>query len=489
MLHIYNSLTRKKEVFRPVEPGQVRMYVCGMTVYDFCHLGHARMLVSFDVIQRWLRASGYKVNYVRNITDIDDKIINKSVETGRTIREITDFYTEAMHADERALNVQKPDFEPRATEHIPTMLDIIQRLKDKGLAYQGSDGDVHYAVRQFAEYGKLSGRSLDELRAGERVAVSEGKRDPLDFVLWKAAKEGEPEECQWPSAYGVGRPGWHIECSAMSYELLGMPLDIHGGGPDLKFPHHENEIAQSEGAFGGQMANYWMHCGPLMVDADKMSKSLGNFKRIRDTISLDASEDAMGQADYQANIREAEMVRFFIVRNHYRSIQNFAPANLNDAQQAIDRLYQCLVNTPPAAQITAIDWTHPLAAQFKKHMDDDFNTAGAVAVLFELANQANRDNDTQASTLLKNLGALLGLFRHDPQEYFRTPSRYRSSAETTEAAVTSLTDAEIEAYIAQRAQAKAAKDFQTADAIRDSLRAQGIELEDKAGGDTQWRRM
>lgn len=487
MLHIYNSLSRKKEVFRPVEEGQVRMYVCGMTVYDFCHLGHARMLVSFDVIQRWLRASGYEVKYVRNITDIDDKIINKAIESDRKISQITDFYTQAMHADERALNVQKPDFEPRATEHVPAMLDIIQRLKEKELAYQGEDGDVHYAVRQFADYGKLSGRSLDELRAGERVAVAEGKRDPLDFVLWKAAKEGEPDECKWPSAYGPGRPGWHIECSAMSYELLGMPLDIHGGGPDLKFPHHENEIAQSEGAFGGQMANYWMHCGPLMVDADKMSKSLGNFKRIRDTIAINDGSDLDSQADYQANIREAEMLRFFIVRNHYRSIQNFAPANLNDAQQAIDRLYQCLANVPPAANAVEIDWEHPLAAQFKKHMNDDFNTAGAVAVLFELANYINREKDKQASALLKNLGALLGILQHEPQVYLRTASRYRISDDAS--AATLLSDAEIEDLIAKRAQAKADKDFQKADEIRDSLRAQGIELEDKAGGETQWRRM
>src|SRR5690625_1881284 len=250
-----------KEHFNPIHAGTVLMYVCGMTVYDYCHLGHARMLVSFDVIQRWLRESGYEVKYVRNITDIDDKIINKALQTGQSIAAITQFYTAAMHADERALNVQKPDFEPRATEHVPAMLDIIRRLQERDLAYQGTDGDVHFAVREVADYGKLSGRSLDDLRAGERVAVAQGKRDPLDFVLWKAAKEDEPDECKWESDYGTGRPGWHIECSAMSYELLGMPLDIHGGGPDLKFPHHENEIAQSEGAFGGQMAHYWMHCG------------------------------------------------------------------------------------------------------------------------------------------------------------------------------------------------------------------------------------
>ena len=486
MLHIYNSLSRKKEVFKPREAGQVRMYVCGMTVYDYCHLGHARMLVSFDVVQRWLRASGYQVQYVRNITDIDDKIINKAQQTGRSVADITRYYTAAMHADEAALNVQKPDFEPRATEHVPAMLEIIKRLQDKGLAYHEPQGDVHYAVRKFPDYGKLSGRSLDELRAGERVAVDQSKRDPLDFVLWKAAKDNEPKECQWPSDFGPGRPGWHIECSAMSHELLGMPLDIHGGGPDLKFPHHENEIAQSEGAFGGTMANYWMHCGPLMVDADKMSKSLGNFKRIRDTVT--AAEGLQnGQAAYQANIREAEMLRFFIVRNHYRSSQNFAPDNLNDAQHAIDRLYQCLANTPPAAG-QDIDWDTPLAAQFKAHMDDDFNTAGAVSVLFELANQINRSRDPKASALLKNLGGLLGLFSHDPQVYLRTASRYTQQEGGATQPGSALSDAEIEQKIQQRAQAKTDRDFALADQIRDDLRAQGIELEDKAGGQTQWRR-
>lgn len=505
MLHIYNSLSRKKEVFKPNQTGQVSMYVCGMTVYDYCHLGHARMLVSFDVIQRWLRASGYQVQYVRNITDIDDKIINKALETQHKVADITSYFTAAMHADEQALNVQSPDHEPRATEHVPAMLDIIKRLEDKDLAYQGSDGDVHYAVRQFPDYGKLSGRSLDDLRAGERVAVAEGKRDPLDFVLWKAAKEGEPDECKWSSQYGTGRPGWHIECSAMSYELLGIPLDIHGGGPDLKFPHHENEIAQSEGAFGGTMANYWMHCGPLMVDADKMSKSLGNFMRIRDTIALGGEAAATDEPDlqapdtayYEANIREAEMLRFFIVRNHYRSIQNFAPDNLHDAQQAIDRLYQCLANVPATATDTKIDWSHPRATQFRAHMNDDFNTAGAVSVLFELAQQANRDQDGELSALLKALGGVLGLLQHDPQQYLQTATRYRTGAATAgpgEGAAegdsqAELTVAQIDEQIALRSQAKADKDFQLADQIRDNLRAQGIELEDKAGGKTQWRRM
>jgi len=486
MLQIYNSLSRKKEQFKPIQAGQVRMYVCGMTVYDYCHLGHARMLVSFDVIQRWLRESGYEVKYVRNITDIDDKIINKALQTGQSIAAITQFYTAAMHADERALNVQKPDFEPRATEHVPAMLDIIRRLQERDLAYQGTDGDVHFAVREFADYGKLSGRSLDDLRAGERVAVAQGKRDPLDFVLWKAAKEDEPDECKWESDYGTGRPGWHIECSAMSYELLGMPLDIHGGGPDLKFPHHENEIAQSEGAFGGQMAHYWMHCGPLMVDEDKMSKSLGNFQRIRDTVAPPLAADAESlDADYEANIREAEMLRFFIVRNHYRSTQNFAPHNLHDAQQALDRLYQTLANVPAHSEERTIDWSLPAAARFKAQMDDDFNTAGAVAVLFELANEVNRNKDAEQSTLLRALGGVLGLLEHDPQRYLRTASRY-SGAQT---AAGQLTDEEIEEQIRLRTEAKEGRDFAMADQIRDRLRDQGIELEDKAGGETQWRRL
>lgn len=318
MLRIYNSLSRSKEVFSPVEPGHVRMYVCGMTVYDFCHLGHARMLVSFDIVQRWLRASGYRVSYVRNITDIDDKIIRRAVERGQLMSEVTDFYIDAMHADEKALGVQSPDSEPRATQHVPDMLGIIAKLEENGLAYQSDDGDVNYAVRQFPGYGKLSGRSLDDLRAGERVALNSAKRDPLDFVLWKSAKDEEPAESKWESSYGLGRPGWHIECSAMSKALLGLPLDIHGGGPDLKFPHHENEIAQTEGAFGGQLANVWMHCGPLMVDSEKMSKSLGNFRRIRDTVAPEGLADE--ESSYDANPREAEMLRFFIVRNHYRSM-------------------------------------------------------------------------------------------------------------------------------------------------------------------------
>ncbi|HUG57655.1 MAG TPA: cysteine--tRNA ligase, partial [Candidimonas sp.] len=446
MLHIYNTLSRAKEPLKTVDPGQVRMYVCGMTVYDFCHLGHARMLVSFDVVQRWLRASGYKVNYVRNITDIDDKIIRRAVQSGRRLNEVTSFFIDAMHADERALGVDAPDAEPLATEHVGEMLGIIKRLEDNGLAYQSEDGDVNFAVRDFPGYGKLSGKSLDDLRAGERVAVASSKRDPLDFVLWKSAKADEPAESKWESPYGMGRPGWHIECSAMSKALLGLPLDIHGGGPDLKFPHHENEIAQSEGAFGGKLASVWMHCGPLMVDADKMSKSLGNFRTIRATIAADSSLSD-DQASYQPNPREAEMLRFFIVRNHYRSPQNYAPDNLLDAQNALDRLYQTLHNVP--ADQVDIDWDHPSAVAFRTAMDDDFNSSGAVAALFELSSEANRSGSGQASGLMRALGGLLGLLQSDPAQYLQSPSRYQRGP----AVATSLSNEQIEALIAARAAA------------------------------------
>lgn len=489
MLDLYDSLSRDKRPFKPVHEGQVRLYVCGMTVYDFCHLGHARMLVSFDVVQRWLRLSGYQVRYVRNITDIDDKIIRRAVETGRKISDVTAFFIDAMHADERALNVQSPDDQPRATGYVSEMLDIIKRLEAEGLAYQAEDADVNYAVRSFPSYGKLSGKTLDQLRAGERVAVSTSKRDPLDFVLWKAAKPDEPQESQWPSAYGLGRPGWHIECSAMSHSVLGLPLDIHGGGPDLKFPHHENEIAQSEGAFGGKLANYWMHCGPLMVDAEKMSKSLGNFKTIRQTVAADASTET---AEYQPNPREAEMLRFFIVRNHYRSAQNYAPDNLLDAQHSLDRLYQTLHAVAPVGSSIEIDWGQGAAADFKQAMDDDFNTAGAIAVLFELANRANRDQDRQASALLKALGNILGLLEQTPSEYFKVSTRYTKRAleakQGQDNAGASLTDEQVEALVAERTEAKRTKDFAKADQIRAQLAGQGVLLEDKPGAITEWHR-
>ncbi len=438
----------------------MRMYVCGVTVYDYCHLGHGRMLVSFDVVVRWLRQKGLRVTYVRNITDIDDKIIRRAVESGKRISEVTEYFIQAMHEDEQVLGVLRPDAEPRATQHIRGMLEIIQRLEERGLAYRASDGDVNFAVRKFPGYGKLSGRSLDELRAGERVEVSGGKRDPLDFVLWKAAKADEPPESKWESPYGLGRPGWHIECSAMSRDLLGLPLDIHGGGPDLKFPHHENEIAQSEGAFGGTLAHIWMHCGPLQVDAEKMSKSLGNFITIRDACQR----------------YRPESVRFFFVRNHYRSIQNFAAENLTDADNALARLYTALKQVPP--DDVGIDWNEPHAQAFRSAMDDDFNTPEAVAQLFDLAAEANRTRSPRASGQLKGLAGLLGLLQAEPDTFLQDLRGLDSV----------LDRAAIEDRIARRAAAKAARDFTVADAIRAELLAAGIVLEDKPGGVTEWRR-
>src|SRR5690606_23592593 len=381
----------------------------------------------------------------------------RAVETGKRLGEVTSFYIDAMHADEQALGVQRPDHEPRATEHVSDMLEIIRRLEEKQLAYRSDDGDVNYSVRGFEGYGKLSGKSLDDLRAGERVAVSAGKRDPLDFVLWKHAKDEEPEESKWESPYGLGRPGWHIECSAMSKSLLGLPLDIHGGGPDLKFPHHENEIAQTEGAFGGSLASVWMHCGPLMVDSDKMSKSLGNFRRIRSTIATEG-EPSDDVAQYEANPREAEMLRFFIVRNHYRSVQNYAPDNLFDAQQALDRLYQALANVP--ADTVEIDWEAPHSREFRDAMNDDFNTAGAVSVLFELAGEVNRSKSSQAAGLLKALGGVLGLLQVPPQLYLQSPTRFQAGGAQRGAA---LEAEKIEALIEARRDAKSRRDFAEAD--------------------------
>ncbi|WP_143000580.1 cysteine--tRNA ligase [Pelistega sp. MC2] len=482
MMLIYNSLSRQKDPLKTVEEKKVRMYVCGMTVYDFCHLGHARMLVSFDVVQRWLQVKGYEVTYVRNITDIDDKIIKKAVATNKPIQEVTAFYTDAMHADEKALQVESPTHEPRATQHVPGMLQIIQDLEAKGLAYQGEDGDVNYAVRLFPGYGKLSGRSLDDLRAGERIAISDSKRDPLDFVLWKSAKVDEPADTKWESPYGWGRPGWHIECSAMSKALLGLPLDIHGGGPDLKFPHHENEIAQTEGAYGGELANIWMHCGPLMVDNDKMSKSLGNFRTIRETIGSEtASKDL---ATYDVNVREAEMLRFFIVRNHYRSAQNFTPDNLFDAQAAIDRLYQTLHNV--GYDEVEVDWTSCYAAEFSEAMDDDFNSSLAVSVLFELNTAANREKSKKLASQLRALGGVLGLLQQNPATYLQSPTRY-TRHQTSDASA--ISEEQINALIEERKQAKQSKDFAKADHIRQQLKEVGVELEDKPGGLTQWRRL
>ncbi|OBY83120.1 cysteine--tRNA ligase [Delftia sp. JD2] len=452
-LRIYNTLSRALEAFSPIEPGHVRMYVCGMTVYDLCHLGHARSMVAFDVVQRWLRASGHRVTYVRNITDIDDKIIRRAVENGETIRSLTDRMIDALHQDADALGIERPTHEPRATEYVPQMLSMIGRLQDKGLAYQGTDGDVNFAVRKFPGYGKLSGKSLDELQAGERVAVQDGKQDPLDFVLWKSAKPAEPEEVKWASPWGVGRPGWHIECSAMGCEMLGESFDIHGGGADLQFPHHENEIAQSEGATGKPFSQVWMHNGFINVDNEKMSKSLGNFFTIRDVLKQ----------------YDAETVRFFVVRSHYRSPLNYSDVHLNDARGALKRLYTALSLVAPAE--VAIDWNHPAAARFKAAMDEDFGTPEAVAVLFELAAEVNRSKSAETAGLLKALAGCLGLLQGDPQAFLQ--------------AGTSEMDAgAIEAQIAARAAAKAAKDWAEADRIRKALLEQGIVLKDSPAGTT-----
>ena len=452
-LRIYNTLSRALQAFSPLEPGHVRMYVCGMTVYDLCHLGHARSMVAFDVVQRWLRASGYRVTYVRNITDIDDKIIKRAVENGETIRSLTDRMIDALHQDADALGIERPTHEPRATEYVPQMLSMIGTLQQKGLAYQAGNGDVNFAVRKFPGYGKLSGKSLDELNAGERVAVADGKHDPLDFVLWKSSKPEEPADVKWASPFGEGRPGWHIECSAMGCEMLGESFDIHGGGADLQFPHHENEIAQSEGATGKPFAQTWMHNGFINVDNEKMSKSLGNFFTIRDVLK-----------EY-----DAETVRFFVVRSHYRSPLNYSDVHLDDARNALKRLYTALSLVAPAA--VQIDWAEPHAARFKAAMDEDFGTPEAVAVLFDLAGEVNRTKSPEVAGLLKALGGVLGLLQDDPQKFLQ-------------AGAAGVDAAAIEAQIAARAAAKAAKNWAEADRIRKELLEQGIVLKDSAAGTT-----
>ena len=480
MLKIYNTLARNKQEFKPIEPGKVRMYVCGMTVYDYCHIGHARVLVVFDMVQRWLKASGYAVTYVRNITDIDDKIIKRASENKESIHALTQRFIDAMHADADALGVQRPDFEPRATQYIPQMLAMIAQLEQNGLAYQAADGDVNFAVRKFEGYGKLSGKSLEDLRAGERVDVASNKNDPLDFVLWKSAKENEADEVKWDSKWGLGRPGWHLECSAMGSELLGNHFDIHGGGADLQFPHHENEIAQSEGAHQCQYVNYWMHNGFVRVDNEKMSKSLGNFFTIREVLKK----------------YDAEVVRFFILRAHYRSPLNYSDQHLDDAKSALTRLYTALRSVPsPSVPLPGgegnqlpspsgrragdegnLDWNSPHTARFKAAMDDDFNTPEAAAVLFDLANEVNRAQSPEAAAQLKALGGVLGLLQRDAQEFLQ--------GSTTAGG---LNDAAINAQIAARIAAKKAKNFAEADRIRKELLEAGIVLEDSAQG-TTWRR-
>ena len=457
-LKIYNTLARDKQTFVPIEPGKVGMYVCGMTVYDYCHIGHARMMMAFDVIYRWLKASGYQVNYVRNITDIEDKIIKRAVENGESIHALVARFTAYMDEDTAALGILPADVTPRATQYVPQMLGIIDLLEQKGLAYRAEDGDVNYSVRGFESYGKLSGKSLDDLRAGERVDVNTGKRDPLDFVLWKASKDSEPDEVKWASKWGSGRPGWHIECSAMSCATLGEQFDIHGGGADLQFPHHENEIAQSEGAFGHPMANYWVHNGFVRVDNEKMSKSLGNFFTIRDVLKK----------------YDAEVVRFFILRAHYRSPLNYSDAHLDDAKGALTRLYTALAGVELGEGVPVVDWNEPHAMRFRDAMDDDFNTPVALAALFDLATELNKSKSPEHARQYKALAAVIGLLERTPQQFLQGGEEGGADA--------------IQARIDERVAAKKARNFALSDQIRAELLAGGIVLEDKPDGTTNWRR-
>ncbi len=491
MLKIYNSLSRDKQTFTPIEANKVRMYVCGMTVYDYCHLGHARVMVVFDMVSRWFRASGYDVTYVRNITDIDDKIIKRANENGETIDVLTQRFIDAMDEDSAKLGIIRPDIEPRATQHIDGMVSMIAKLIEKGHAYQAGGenkhGDVFYSVRSFADYGKLSGKSLDDLRAGERVEVDIHKKDAMDFVLWKSVKPNEPS---WDSPWGKGRPGWHIECSVMSEKHLGEHFDIHGGGQDLQFPHHENEIAQSEAAHSCQMANYWMHNGFVRVDNEKMSKSLGNFFTIREVLKK----------------YDAEVVRFFILRAHYRSPLNYSDQHLDDAKASLTRLYTALRGTQLMDKNPTIRWNEDShAAAFKIAMDDDFNTPEAIAVLFKLASEINNSKSAETSktalskeeqgaldssysaNLLKSLAGILGLLQSDPDEYMkRTPIEGRLNAILEP--LTSLgSDSHINLLIEKRIDAKKAKNFAEADRIRKKLADSGIILEDTPQG-TTWRR-
>lgn len=480
MLKIYNTLAREKQTFTPIVAGKVSMYVCGMTVYDYCHLGHARVMVVFDMVSRWLNATGYAVTYVRNITDVDDKIIKRAQENQETIGVLTQRFIDAMDEDSAKLGVIRPSLEPRATDYVDHMIAMITTLIDKGFAYLADNGDVYYSVNAFTGYGKLSGKSLEDLRAGERVEVDVFKRDAMDFVLWKAAKPNEPS---WDSPFGgpnlgKGRPGWHIECSAMSAHLLGAQFDIHGGGQDLQFPHHENEIAQSEAAHSRasinpahvtehhhhhdekscQMVNYWMHNGFVRVDDEKMSKSLGNFFTIRTVLDQ----------------YDAEVVRFFILRAHYRSPLNYSDAHLNDAKAALTRLYTALrgIETVPIE----IDWQHNLAAQFKAAMDDDFNTPEALAVLFELANEVNKNKSIETANVLKALAGVMGLLQRSPNDYLQSEVKHDGQAPF-----------DIDALIVARNDAKKAKNYAKADEIRKTLTEAGIVLEDTAQG-TIWRR-
>lgn len=458
MLKIFNTLTRKKETFKPLSPGKVGLYVCGMTVYDYCHVGHARVMVVFDIVARYFRYLGYELTYVRNITDIDDKIIKRANESNQDLKSLTEFFIDAMHTDERALGVLPPDLEPRATQSMGQIINLIQLLFEQGLAYTSTSGDVFYSVSKFPDYGQLSGKQLSDLQAGERVAINESKRDPLDFVLWKRAKAEEPS---WNSPWGRGRPGWHIECSAMSTCCLGNHFDIHGGGMDLQFPHHENEIAQSVGATGEQFVNYWMHNGFVRVDNEKMSKSFGNFFTLKEV-----------RENYQS-----EVIRFFIVSSHYRSPLNYANESLEDAKAALVRLYTAL----RSVDVTSTDLLVEPKAAFELAMNDDFNTPETIAVLFSLANTLNKLKQENASDIgvyantLKTLAGYLGILQQDPDSFLQGRDGYLKENE------------QIEKKINQRTVAKTNKDWLLADQIRDELKAEGILLEDSAKG-TTWRR-
>ena len=458
MLKIYNSLAKCKQNFVPLTTNKVKLYVCGMTVYDYCHLGHARVMVVFDMIVRWFRDSGYEVTYVRNITDIDDKIIKRAQENQEPIEALTDRFIRAMDEDSSALGVLPPSFEPRATQYIESMISMIQILIEKDFAYAAPNGDVYYAVDKFSDYGKLSGKVAADLNAGERVAVNPHKRNPLDFVLWKAVKANEP--C-WPAPWGEGRPGWHIECSAMCENYLGEHFDIHGGGQDLQFPHHENEIAQSEAAHDTPFVNYWMHNGFVRVDNEKMSKSLGNFFTVREIL-----------ASYQP-----EVVRFFILRAHYRSPLNYSDSHLEDAKHALDRLYTALKGNVVTIK-PKLDWSNIYAKRFMEAMNDDFNTPEAIAVLFDLANETNKKSLKQGANLLKELGGILGLLQQDPQQYFQGDTSLGDSVYTSE---------QIENLIQERVTARKEGDYTKADQIRKDLFNAGVVLEDNSQG-TGWRR-
>ena len=459
MLQLHNTLSNSKVPFTPIDEGKIRLYVCGMTVYDYCHIGHARVMVSFDVITRYLRHAGYQVEYVRNITDVDDKIIKRAEENGESCEQLTQRFIDAMHEDELALNVLPPDQEPRATGHIQAIRDMVQTLIEKKYAYAASNGDVYYRVEKFDGYGKLTNRKLEDMRAGARVDINDVKENPFDFVLWKAAKK---DEVSWPSPWGEGRPGWHIECSAMTKCCLGNHFDIHGGGPDLPFPHHENEIAQSEAANGETFVNYWLHAGAVRVNKEKMSKSLGNFFTIREVLAK----------------FPAEIVRYLLTASHYRSQIDYAEDALVEAQRALDRLYTAM----DQLELKGVSLEGPYLDRFNSAMDDDFNTREAISVLFKMAREVNRlkrDTDPQAAVLasqMRGLGNILGLLELDPQAYLRG-----------EAGEGDLADANVDALVVQRQQAKSDRNFALSDQIRDQLKVAGIVLEDSKEG-TVWKR-